>query len=312
MKMKPDDIKQFAERFLVKPNTQVNMHKDFDPNESSGLERDESDEMLQAGVELLSEYQERLYAENSRALLVVIQALDAAGKDSVIKHVMSGVNPQGCQVTSFKAPSVEELDHDYLWRCVKALPARGMIGIFNRSHYEEVLVVRVHPQFLIGQRLPAGPVDKDFWQRRFEQINNFERYLVQNGTEIIKIYLHVSAEEQRQRQLERIEKPEKNWKFNANDIEERKYRSDYMQAYDDVFENTSTPWAPWYVAPADRKWYTRIVVASIIANKLIEMNPRYPAVSDAEQQKMAQCRTALMAEAASSPEAKSSPATKAS
>lgn len=304
MKMKPDDIKQFAERFRVKPNTQVNMHKDFDPNESRGLERDQADEMLQAGVELLSEYQERLYAENSRALLVVIQALDAAGKDSVIKHVMSGVNPQGCWVTSFKAPSAEELDHDYLWRCVKALPARGMIGIFNRSHYEEVLVVRVHPQFLAGQRLPADSMDKDLWQRRFEQINHFERHLVENGTEIVKIYLHVSAEEQRQRQLERIEKPEKNWKFNANDIAERQHRAAYMQAYDDVFENTSTKWAPWYVAPADRKWYTRIVVASIIANKLIEMDPHYPTVSDADRQEMAECRAALLAEAASSPTAK--------
>jgi PPK2 family polyphosphate:nucleotide phosphotransferase len=237
-----------------------------------------------------------LYAENTRALLVVLQALDAAGKDSTIKHVMSGVNPAGCQVTSFKAPSAEELDHDYLWRCVKALPARGNIGIFNRSHYEEVLVVRVHPQFLAGQRLPERTLGEGLWKQRFRQINAFEQHLVENGTEVVKIFLHVSKEEQRQRQLERIDKPEKNWKFNAGDIKERQHWDAYMAAYEDVLRHTSTEPAAWHVVPADKKWFARIAVAAIIASKLIEMDPQYPTVSQAQREEMLACRATLMAE----------------
>jgi len=298
MHLQPSDFKQFARHFLVEPGSKVNIKKDFDPRDTHGYDKPENaTEILQDGVELLAEYQEKLYAENARSLLVVLQALDAAGKDSTIKHVMSGVNPAGCQVTSFKAPSAEELDHDYLWRCVKALPARGNIGIFNRSHYEEVLVVRVHPKFLDGQRLPPHVLGEGLWPQRFRQINDFERHLAENGTEIVKIYLNVSKEKQLERQLERIDKPEKNWKFNPGDIEERKHWDAYLAAYEEVFEHTSTAWAPWYVVPADRKWFARIAVAAIIAQKLMEMDPQYPTVSEAQRQEMLACREVLMAEA---------------
>lgn len=298
MHLQPSDIKKFARHFLIEPGSKVDITKDFDPRDTHGYDKPENaGDILQAGVELLAEYQDRLYAENARALLVVLQALDAAGKDSTIKHVLSGVNPAGCQVTSFKAPSAEELDHDYLWRCVKALPARGNIGIFNRSHYEEVLVVRVHPQFLNAQRLPSSSMGEKLWSQRFRQINAFEKHLVENGTEIVKIFLHISKEEQRQRQLERIDKPEKNWKFNAGDIEERKHWDAYMAAYEQVFEHSSTAWAPWYVVPADRKWFARLAVAAIVAHKLIEMDPHYPPVSEAQRQAMLECRSALLTEA---------------
>ncbi len=300
MKLKPSDFKDFTRHFLVKPDSKVNLKNDFDPRDTCGYDKPENAAaILQDGVELLAEYQEKLYAENARALLVVLQALDAAGKDSTIKHVMSGVNPAGCQVTSFKAPSSEELDHDYLWRCVKALPARGNIGIFNRSHYEEVLVVRVHPKFLDAQRLPPHVLGEDLWPQRFRQINDFERHLAENGTEIVKIYLNVSKEKQLERQLERIDKPEKNWKFNPGDIEERKHWDAYLAAYEQVFEHTSTAWAPWYVVPADRKWFARIAVAAIIAQKLMEIDPQFPTVSAAQRQAMLACRETLMAEAGS-------------
>lgn len=297
MKLHPSDIKKFARRFLVEPDSKVDIARDFDPRDTKGYDKPENaTEILDDGVELLAEYQDRLYAENARALLVVLQALDAAGKDSTIKHVMSGVNPAGCQVTSFKAPSAEELDHDYLWRCVKALPARGNIGIFNRSHYEEVLVVRVHPGFLTGQRLPPNTLGDGLWKQRFRQINAFEQHLVDNGTEVVKIFLHVSKEEQRQRQLERIDKPEKNWKFNAGDIEERTHWDAYMAAYQEVLEHTSTAAAPWYVVPADKKWFARIAVAAVIASKLIDMDPQYPTVSQAQREEMLACRAKLTAE----------------
>jgi PPK2 family polyphosphate:nucleotide phosphotransferase len=298
MNLKPSDFKKFAQRFLIEPGSKVNVKQDFDPRDTCGYDKPENAaEILQDGVDLLAEYQEKLYAENARALLVVLQALDAAGKDSTIKHVMSGVNPAGCQVTSFKAPSAEELDHDYLWRCVNALPARGNIGIFNRSHYEEVLVVRVHPKFLDAQRLPPASLGEGLWAQRFRQINDFEQHLVDNGTEIVKIFLHVSKDKQAERQLERIDKPEKNWKFNPDDIEERKHWDAYLAAYQEVLGHTSTDGAPWYVVPADRKWFARIAVASIIAQKLIEMDPQYPTVSEAQRQEMLACREVLMAEA---------------
>jgi PPK2 family polyphosphate:nucleotide phosphotransferase len=298
MHLQPSDFKKFARRFLVEPDSKLKIEKDFDPGDTCGYDEPENaKEILEDGVELLADYQERLYAENARTLLVVLQALDAAGKDSTIEHVMSGINPTGCQVTSFKAPSAGELEHDYLWRCVKALPARGNIGIFNRSHYEEVLVVRVHPQFLDAQRLPPASLGKGLWAQRFRQINDFERHLVENGTEIVKIYLHISKEEQRQRQLKRIDRPEKNWKFNPGDIEERRYWDDYLAAYEEVFENTSTRWAPWYVVPGNHKWFARIAVAAIIAQKLMEMDPQFPSVSDAQRQEMLACRQVLMAEA---------------
>jgi PPK2 family polyphosphate:nucleotide phosphotransferase len=297
MNLDPAHLKDFVKHFAIAPGSRISLKKDFDPADTAGYEKPENaSALLEEGVAFLVDYQERLYAENARSLLVVLQALDAAGKDSTIEHVMSGVNPQGCQVYSFKAPTPDELDHDYLWRAVKALPARGNIGIFNRSHYEEVLVVRVHPQFLNGQRLPPRTLGEGLWKQRFEEINNFEKYLVDNGTDIVKIYLNVSKDEQCHRQLERIDRPEKNWKFNPGDIEERKYWDDYLAAYEDVFAHTSTPWAPWYIVPADPKWFARIAVASIIANKLIEMDPQFPAVDEKGKQAMLACRETLAGE----------------
>jgi PPK2 family polyphosphate:nucleotide phosphotransferase len=292
------DFAKFTKQFRVDPGSRVRLTKDFDPGSTGGFEKQtiNADELLDQGIELLSSYQEKLYAENRRALLIIIQALDAAGKDSSIAHVMTGVNPTGVQVTSFKAPSVEELDHDYLWRTVKALPGRGMIGIFNRSYYEEVLVVRVHPSFLEPQRLPPATLGDGLWKQRFNEINAFETYLVNQGTEVLKIFLNVSKEEQRQRQLDRIDKAEKNWKFSAADIEERKYWDKYLDAFEDVFNNTSTDVAPWYVVPADHKWFTRLAVAGIIAEKLIEMDPQFPVVSDEARQAMVEARAKLIAE----------------
>ncbi len=294
MKIKPSELKEFTSHFAVKPGMKVDLKKDFDPGDTAGYEKPENAaELLEDSVEFLAAYQEKLYAENARGLLVVLQALDAAGKDSTIEHVMRGLNPTACQVYSFKAPSSEELDHDYLWRAWKVLPARGNIAIHNRSYYEEVLVVRVHPQFLNGQRLPKRTLGKGLWQQRFKEINNFEKYLDDNGFEIIKIFLNVSKEEQCQRQLARIDTPEKNWKFNPGDIEERKYWDDYIAAYEDVLTRTSTSIAPWYVVPADAKWFARIVVAAIIANKLVEMDPQFPTVSEEGKQAMLACRADL-------------------
>ena len=297
MKFKTSDLKEFASRYKVEPGTKVNLKEDFDPGDTAGYEKPENAaELLDDGVEFLASYQEKLFAENSRGLLVVLQALDAAGKDSTIEHVMSGINPQGCQVYSFKAPSVEELDHDYLWRAVKVLPARGNIAIFNRSYYEEVLVVRVHPGILIPQRLPEKTTGKGLWMRRYREINNFERYLVNNGFEILKIYLNLSKEEQCRRQMARIDRPEKNWKFNPGDIDERNYWDDYLHAYEETFRYTSTAYAPWYVVPADNKWFARIVVATILADKLVDMDPQFPSVSEDDRQEMLKCREILVAE----------------
>ena len=297
MKFKTSDLKEFANRYKVETGTKVNLKVDFDPGDTAGYEKPENAaELLDDGVEFLASYQEKLFAENSRGLLVILQALDAAGKDSTIEHVMSGINPQGCQVYSFKAPSVEELDHDYLWRAAKVLPARGNIAIFNRSYYEEVLVVRVHPGILIPQRLPEKTTGKGLWMQRFREINNFERYLVNNGFEILKIYLNLSKEEQCRRQMTRIDRPEKNWKFNPGDIEERNYWDDYLHAYEETFRYTSTAYAPWYVVPADNKWFARIVVATILADKLVEMDPQFPSVSEEDRQEMLKCREILVAE----------------
>jgi PPK2 family polyphosphate:nucleotide phosphotransferase len=226
-------------------------------------------------------------------MLIVFQALDAAGKDSTIKHVMSGVNPQGVEVYSFKAPSSEELDHDYLWRNFKVLPRRGHIGIFNRSYYEEVLVVRVHPGILDGQKIPPHLKDKNIFRRRFEEINNFEKYLFNNGIVVLKFFLNVSREEQKERFLERVDRPEKNWKFSAADVRERQYWDDYMAAYQDMFNHTSTDWAPWYVVPADHKWFTRLAVASIIHQTLDGLNLSYPTVSEKQKQELLTARAEL-------------------
>jgi len=246
------------------------------------------------GVSILAELQDKLYAQDRWALLLIFQAMDAAGKDGAIKHVMSGVNPQGCQVYSFKAPSAEDLDHDYLWRCMKCLPNRGQIGIFNRSYYEEVLAVRVHPEFLAKQKLPPKLVGKHVWEERFEDIRNFEQYLSRNGVVIRKFFLHVSKKEQKRRFLERIENPVKNWKFSANDAAERDYWDDYMDCYEDLIRETATKDSPWYVVPADNKWFTRVVVAAAVIDALAEMKLAYPEVSDKQRKDLAAAKQKLM------------------
>jgi PPK2 family polyphosphate:nucleotide phosphotransferase len=251
---------------------------------------------LQSGVDLLAEMQDILYAQDKWALLLIFQAMDAAGKDGAIKHVMSGVNPQGCQVTSFKAPSAEELDHDFLWRCQKQLPERGRIGIFNRSYYEEVLVVRVHEAILQAQKLPEELLTKDIWKNRFKDIRNFEKYLYRNGTMVIKFFLNVSKNEQRKRFLERIENTAKNWKFSTADAKERSCWKDYMNAYEEMIRETSTKKSPWYVVPADNKSYARIVIASAVINALDEMGLKYPSVSREKAAELQAIKKALLAE----------------
>ncbi len=275
--------------------------KDFDPADTAWLEKEDkpaAKEALKTGVEALAELQDMLYAQDHWSVLLVFQAMDAAGKDGAIKHVMSGINPQGCQVSSFKAPSAEELDHDFLWRCNRNLPERGRIGIFNRSYYEEVLVVRVHPEFLESQKLPPARIDKDIWERRYRDIRAYERYLNGNGTIVRKFYLHVSRAEQKRRFLERIDQPEKNWKFSAADARERGHWKDYMTAYEDAIRNTATPESPWYVVPADNKWFTRAVVAAAVIDALASLELQYPKVSKAKLKELAAARKALMAEGA--------------
>src|SRR5215467_7731819 len=256
--------------------------KDIDPADTlkfTSEDKPRAKEALAMGVSVLAELQDMLYAQDRWAVLLIFQAIDAAGKDGAVKHVMSGVNPQGCQVFSFKTPSPEELDHDYLWRCVRHLPERGRIGIFNRSYYEETLIVRVHREFLERQKLPLELVTKDIWQERFQDIRHFERYLTRNGVVIRKFFLHVSKKEQKKRFLERIEEPEKNWKFSQNDIHERGLWKDYMKAYEDTIRNTATKHAPWYVVPADNKWFTRVVVAAAVIETLGSLDLHYPRVS---------------------------------
>jgi PPK2 family polyphosphate:nucleotide phosphotransferase len=238
--------------------------------------------------------QEKLYAQGNWALLLVFQAMDAAGKDGTIKHVMSGVNPQGCEVFSFKAPTSEELNHGYFWRCQKRMPERGRIGIFNRSYYEEVLVVRVHPEFLAKQKIPRELISKDIWKQRFEDITGFERYASRNGIVIRKFFLHVSRKEQKRRFLERLEHPEKNWKFSAADAQERQFWDDYMDAYDDIIRHTSSKHAPWYTVPADNKWFTRLVVASVVVETLKSLRLSFPKVDEAQRRELAAARATLL------------------
>ena len=262
--------------------------KDIDPGDTldfTSEDKPRAKEALAMGVDVLAELQNMLYAQDNWAVLLIFQAMDAAGKDGAIKHVMSGVNPQGCQVFSFKAPTSEDLDHDYLWRCIKCLPERGRIGIFNRSYYEETLVVRVHRAFLEKQKLPPDLITKDIWKDRFQDIRSFERYLTRNGVAIRKFFLHVSNKEQKKRFLERIEEPEKNWKFSANDAKERQHWDDYMSAYEDMIRNTATKAAPWYVVPADNKWFTRVVVAAAVIDALAELDLKYPKVSESEAER---------------------------
>src|SRR5262245_13333436 len=272
--------------------------KDFDPEDTLRFKPEDKQRAKKAlgmGVSLLAELQDRLYAQDRWSILIIFQAMDAAGKDGAIKHVMSGVNPQGCQVFSFKSPSSEDLNHDYLWRCLKSLPERGRIGIFNRSYYEETLVVRVHPQFLEKQRLPSELVTKHIWKERFQDIRSFERYLGRNGVAVLKFFLHVSNKEQKRRFLERIEQPEKNWKFSGNDSNEREYWDDYMKAYEETIQNTATKAAPWYVVPADNKWFTRIVVAAAVIDVLQSLDLKYPKVNGSKLKELAGAKRALEA-----------------
>jgi PPK2 family polyphosphate:nucleotide phosphotransferase len=271
--------------------------KDYDPSDTNGFKsKDEAEEHLFKGVQRLAKHQNMLYAENTHALLIIMQAMDAAGKDSAIKHVFSGVNPQGCQVSSFKTPSVEELEHDYLWRYMHKLPKSGNIGIFNRSYYEEALIVRVHKDLLARQRFPSSKNDTTIWKQRFEDINGFERYLHNSGIFVLKFFLHVSKEEQKHRFLERIDDPNKNWKFSMSDVQERQHWDKYMQAYEEVFTHTSTPQAPWYIVPADNKWYTHVVISDIIIQTLKSLKLHYPKSTDEHYRQLQTARELLHGE----------------
>lgn len=290
--------KKFAKNFCITDGKNFRL-KDCDPGEDGGLGAEDKPlvkQALQLGVDALATMQDILYAQDKWSVLLMFQAMDAAGKDGAIKHVMSGVNPHGCQVSSFKAPSSEDLDHDYMWRCQKHLPERGRIGIFNRSYYEEVLVVRVHKDLLSKQKLPEQLVTKDIWDQRFEDIRNFEKYLNNNGTKVCKFFLNVSAKEQKKRFMERIENPDKNWKFSASDAKERKFWKEYMHAYEELIKNTATKDSPWYVVPADNKAFARVVVASAIINVMDEIGLEYPKVSKEKLAELAAVKKELLAE----------------
>jgi PPK2 family polyphosphate:nucleotide phosphotransferase len=299
--MLPKDV---INRFRVDPGEKIRI-KDFDTGwdqtprlKELGKEtaKERAKDLLAENLAELADAQDRLYADDRCSVLVILQAMDAAGKDGTIKHVMSGVNPQGCQVFSFKQPSTEELDHNFLWRCMKALPERGRIGIFNRSYYEDVLVVKVHPELLDRQRLPDGKRGKSFWKSRYDDINAFEQHLVRNGTVILKFFLNVSKKEQKQRFLERLTDPSKNWKFSLSDVAERAHWDDYMDAYQDAINATSTEWAPWYVIPADHKWATRAVVADILTSTIRDLDARYPTLSDKQQAALSEAKATLESE----------------
>lgn len=284
-----------VEKFLAKPGEKINLSKISTDNTRSIKDKSEANKLLEKNIEEMQELQNLLYASDKYSMLLVFQAMDAAGKDSTIKHVMSGLNPQGTQVFSFKKPSEEELDHGYLWRISKALPERGRIGIFNRSHYEEVLVVRVH-DLIKFQKLPDEAKANNIWQNRFEQINNFEKYLYENGTIIIKFFLHVSKEEQKKRFLERIEDKSKNWKFAEADLKERSYWNDYQKCYQEAITATSKEYAPWYIIPADKKWFMRLLVSEIIVKKLESLNLSYPVLSADQLKSLENCKQQLLKE----------------
>jgi PPK2 family polyphosphate:nucleotide phosphotransferase len=291
-------LEAFVAQFRVKPGSRVKLARDFDPAFKGGVNKKKDGvALLEEGVQLMSEYQARLAAQDTWGVLVVLQALDAAGKDGTIRHVMSGVNPQGVSVHSFKVPSSEELDHDYLWRYAQRLPGRGEIGIFNRSYYEEVLVVRVHPEILDRQKLPAGSRKRDIWNRRYREINDWERYLSENGFRIVKLFLNLSREEQRTRFLRRIDLPDHNWKFSSADVKEREYWDDYQRAFSEMLTHTSTEWAPWYVIPGDRKWFERLAVGLVLAQTLLEIDPRFPKVSRQQREALLEIKQSLEAQA---------------
>jgi PPK2 family polyphosphate:nucleotide phosphotransferase len=284
------------EPLQVAPGSPVRLSRDHDPGSTGKVARAQADALLADSVDLLAEYQDRLAAQDRFGVLLVLQGMDASGKDSTIKHVMSGVNPQAVTVHSFKQPSAEELNHDFLWRCQRVLPGRGEIGIFNRSHYEEVLVVRVHPDLLATEHLPEPNRKYDVWARRYREINDWERYLTDNGIAVVKVMLNVSRQEQARRFLKRMDHPEKNWKFSPSDVRERGYWDDYQQAFDSLLTKTSTRWAPWYVVPADHKWFGRLATAAVLVTALRAINPEYPAADPAEQEEMAKARAELAAE----------------
>jgi len=284
--------KALARRYRVENGKKFKL-ADYDPSDTWKLKKEDAEGWLEQGVARLSELQSLLYAQNKWALLLIFQAMDAAGKDGTIKHVMSGVNPQGCQVFSFKVPSAEDLDHDFLWRTLKCMPERGRIGIFNRSYYEEVLVVRVHPELLDKQKIPPALIGKNIWSERFEDIASLERYLSRNGVLIRKFFLNVSKKEQKQRLLSRLEEPDKNWKFASADLEERKHWGDYQKAYQDMIRHTATEESPWYVIPADHKWFTRLAVAEAIVDSLESLRLAYPEVDRAKKKELAKIRKDL-------------------
>ena len=291
-----DWVDKFVQPLRVPPGAKVRLDQDYPPGERFGVKKKDALDLLRKGTALLADYQDRLSAQDTYGVLVVLQGMDASGKDGTIRHVMSGVNPQAVHVSSFKQPSGQELAHDYLWRHELRLPERGEIGIFNRSHYEEVLVVRVHPQDLDGEKVPSAAKGKDVWERRYREINDWERYLTDNGIAVVKLFLHLSKEEQRARFLKRIDTPEKNWKFSAADVHERGYWDDYQRAYAEMLTHTSTDWAPWYVLPADHKWFTRICAAAVIAQALIQIDPHYPVPDATTRQELLQARGELEAE----------------
>jgi PPK2 family polyphosphate:nucleotide phosphotransferase len=278
----------------VPPGSEVKLSRDHDPGYTGEATKQQATSLLAEGVELLADYQDRLAAQDTFGVLLVLQGIDAAGKDGTVKHVMSGVNPQAVEVRAFKQPSAEELNHDFLWRYQVALPGRGRLGIFNRSHYEEVLVVRVHPDLLTAERMPAA---SGVWERRYREINDWERYLVDNGIGVVKVMLNLSKREQAKRFLQRIDHPEKNWKFSPSDVRERQYWDDYQRAFEEMLSHTSTQWAPWYVVPADHKWFTRLATAAVLVTALDAINPRYPAADPAVRDEMAQVRSELAGEA---------------
>jgi PPK2 family polyphosphate:nucleotide phosphotransferase len=291
--MKP---REFAKPFRVSDGTHFRL-KDFDPVDTLGLKsKEHACEALERGIARLSELQEKLYAQDRWAILIILQAMDAAGKDSTIKHVMSGVNPQGCNVISYKTPSAEDLNHDFLWRTMRSLPERGTIGIFNRSYYEEVLVVRVHPEILARERLPQPPASDKIWQERFEDINAYENYLSRNGIVVLKFFLNLSKKEQKRRFLDRLDDPEKNWKFSASDALERQRWGDYMRAYEDMIRNTSTKGAPWYVVPADHKWFARLAVAEAIIDSMEALDLSFPKIDSEKRKDLKKARAALRRE----------------
>ena len=282
-------------KFIVPPGQQIRL-ADYDTTYTGEFaQKKAAEQKLKDDIDQLADLQDKFYAQDNYSLLIILQAPDAAGKDGIIKHVMSGVNPQGCQVFSFKKPSSEELEHDSVWRCMIRLPERGRFGIFNRSYYEEVLVVRVHPGILDGQKLPPECKGPDVWQNRYEDINNFEQYLVRNGIIVLKFFLHLSREEQKERFLARLDEPEKNWKFSTADSKERGYWDQYQAAYEDCFNHTSTEWAPWHIIPADNKWFTRIAVAATVIDALDKLDLHYPKVSDEQRKSLAQAKKRLMA-----------------